>query len=124
MAFFVKWLFLIGLSAIGAALVTALSSLAAASNPLTALALFSRHPWSLIMCFLTWCAWMGLINDIAASRNVSRLLGQRVEFREITLFSGLENSTDVLPLATKVYIAYPALIGFAFLVLTSMIFRM
>jgi hypothetical protein len=124
MAFLVKWLFLIGLSAVGAVLVTVLSSLAAGRHPLATLELSLQHPGILIMFFLAWGAWMGLTNDIAAGRNMSRLLGQRVEFREIALFSGLENSTDILPFGTKVCVAYPALIAFAFLVLTSMTSRM
>lgn len=120
----VKWLFILGISAVGATAVLALSGILAGRNATGCLQLFAEEPHSLTLLALLFAAWAGLINDLAAANRVSRILGYNVEFKEITIYGELESSTHTTPLRAKIDFVYPIAMVFAFTVLTIAMARM
>ena len=107
-----KWLFLVSLSAVGVILTVALSGVAAGKHVLSGLDLLWQQPMNLVLFVVLAGEWIFLINDIAATIGLAKILGHKMEFREMTIYAGADTPTGVLSLKSKLYFVYPATIIF------------
>ena len=116
-----KWLFLVSLSAVGVILTVALSGVAAGKHVLSGLDLLWQQPMNLVLFVVLAGEWIFLINDIAATIGLAKILGHKMEFREMTIYAGADTPTGVLSLKSKLYFVYPATIVFVFTLLALQI---
>jgi hypothetical protein len=119
----VKWLFLLSASVAGAATAVLLSGVCAGKHTLSGFEFVMRSPGNLFFLILLVWLWIDFVNDIAASKGVTRILGHSVRFHERRMYIDPEAGTGLFSLETKLRRVYPASIFAIFLVLTFMIWR-